>query len=94
MEKERRPFRGCSPPETLPRAQNPGSGLQGRLFQGLPVIKVIKPFTNPITHVLKLGALQAGLSGLNPELRALQVINAGEGVEKREHSCTVCGNVN
>ena len=27
-------------------------------------------------------------------LKSLQTINAGEGVEQREHSCTVCGNVN
>lgn len=47
---EGRPFRRCPTPETLPRAQNPGSGLQRRLFQGLPVIKVTKPSTNPITH--------------------------------------------
>ena len=26
--------------------------------------------------------------------KSLQTINAGEGVEKREHSCTVGGNVN
>ena len=29
-----------------------------------------------------------------PSSRSLQTINAGEGVEKREHSCTVGGNVN
>ena len=29
-----------------------------------------------------------------PSLKSLQTINAGEGVEKREHSCTVGGNVN
>ena len=27
-------------------------------------------------------------------IKSLQTINAGEGVEKREHSCTVVGNVN
>ena len=27
-------------------------------------------------------------------VKSLQTINAGEGVEKREHSCTVGGNVN
>ena len=27
-------------------------------------------------------------------IKRLQTINAGEGVEKREHSCTVGGNVN
>ena len=27
-------------------------------------------------------------------IKSLQTINAGEGVEKREHSCTVGGNVN
>ena len=27
-------------------------------------------------------------------VKNLQTINAGEGVEKREHSCTVDGNVN
>ena len=27
-------------------------------------------------------------------IKKLQTINAGEGVEKREPSCTVCGNVN
>ena len=29
-----------------------------------------------------------------PPSKSLQTINAGEGVEKREHSCTVGGNVN
>ena len=29
-----------------------------------------------------------------PSSKSLQTINAGEGVEKREHSCTVGGNVN
>ena len=29
-----------------------------------------------------------------PSSKSLQTINAGEGVEKREHSCTVDGNVN
>ena len=29
-----------------------------------------------------------------PSLKSLQRINAGKGVEKREHSCTVSGNVN
>ena len=29
-----------------------------------------------------------------PSSQSLQTINAGEGVEKREHSCTVGGNVN
>ena len=29
-----------------------------------------------------------------PSLKNLQTINAGEGPEKRELSCTVCGNVN
>ena len=29
-----------------------------------------------------------------PSSKSLQTINAGEGVEKREHSCTVRGNVN
>ena len=29
-----------------------------------------------------------------PSSKSLQKINAGEGVEKRESSCTVCGNVN
>ena len=29
-----------------------------------------------------------------PSSKSLQAINAGEGVEKREHSCTVGGNVN
>ena len=29
-----------------------------------------------------------------PHQKNLQTINAGEGVEKREHSCTVDGNVN
>ena len=29
-----------------------------------------------------------------PSSKTLQTINAGEGVEKREHSCTVGGNVN
>ena len=29
-----------------------------------------------------------------PSSKNLQTINAGEGVEKREHSCTVGGNVN
>ena len=29
-----------------------------------------------------------------PSSKSLQKINAGEGVEKREHSCTVGGNVN
>ena len=29
-----------------------------------------------------------------PSSRSLQTINAGEGVEKREHFCTVSGNVN
>ena len=28
-----------------------------------------------------------------PSSKSLQTINAGEGVEKREHSCTVGGNV-
>ena len=28
-----------------------------------------------------------------PSLKSLQTVNAGEGVEKREHSCTVGGNV-
>ena len=27
-------------------------------------------------------------------IKSLQIINAGEGVEKREYSCTVGGNVN
>ena len=27
-------------------------------------------------------------------IRSLQIVNAGEGVEKRESSCTVSGNVN
>ena len=27
-------------------------------------------------------------------IKSLQTVNAGEGVEKREHSCTVGGNVN
>ena len=27
-------------------------------------------------------------------IKSLKTINAGEGVEKREHSCTVGGNVN
>ena len=27
-------------------------------------------------------------------IKTLETINAGEGVEKREHSCTVAGNVN
>ena len=27
-------------------------------------------------------------------IKGLQTINAGEGVEKREHTCTVGGNVN
>ena len=29
-----------------------------------------------------------------PPSKSLQTINAGEGVEKREHTCTVGGNVN
>ena len=29
-----------------------------------------------------------------PSSESLQIINAGEGVEKREHSCTVGGDVN
>ena len=29
-----------------------------------------------------------------PSSKSPQVINAGEGVEKRESSCTICGNVN
>ena len=29
-----------------------------------------------------------------PSSKSLQTINAGEGVEKREHSCTLGGNVN
>ena len=29
-----------------------------------------------------------------PSSKSLQTINAGKGVEKREHSCTVGGNVN
>ena len=29
-----------------------------------------------------------------PSSNSLQAINAGEGVDKREHSCTVGGNVN
>ena len=29
-----------------------------------------------------------------PSSKSLQTINAGEGVEKREHSCTAGGNVN
>ena len=29
-----------------------------------------------------------------PSTRSLQIINAGEGVDKRECSCTICGNVN
>ena len=29
-----------------------------------------------------------------PSSKCLQTINAGEGVEKKEHSCTVGGNVN
>ena len=29
-----------------------------------------------------------------PPSKSIQTINAGEGVEKREHSCTVGGNVN
>ena len=29
-----------------------------------------------------------------PSSKNLETINAGEGVEKREHSCTVGGNVN
>ena len=29
-----------------------------------------------------------------PSSKSLQIINAGEGVEKRERSCTVGGNVN
>ena len=29
-----------------------------------------------------------------PSSESVQTINAGEGVEKREHSCTVDGNVN
>ena len=29
-----------------------------------------------------------------PSSKSLQTINAGEGVEKREYSCTVCGNIN
>ena len=29
-----------------------------------------------------------------PSLKSLQTINAGEGVKKREPSCTVSGNVN
>ena len=29
-----------------------------------------------------------------PSSKSLQTINAGEGVEKREHSCTVGGNIN
>ena len=29
-----------------------------------------------------------------PSSKSLQTINAGQGVEKREHSCTVGGNVN
>ena len=29
-----------------------------------------------------------------PSLRSLQITDAGEGVEKREPSCTVCGDVN
>ena len=31
---------------------------------------------------------------IRPSSKNLQTINAGEGVEKREHSCTVDGNVN
>ena len=31
---------------------------------------------------------------LPPSSKSIQTINAGEGVEKREHSCTVGGNVN
>ena len=27
-------------------------------------------------------------------IKSLQTVNAGEGVEKREHSCTVGGNIN
>ena len=29
-----------------------------------------------------------------PSSKSLQTIDAGEGVEKREHSCTVGGNIN
>ena len=29
-----------------------------------------------------------------PSSKSLQTINTGEGVEKREHSCTIGGNVN
>ena len=41
--------------------------------------------------------LQWGITSHQPEWpssKSLQTINAGEGVEKREHSCTVGGNVN
>ena len=33
-------------------------------------------------------------TGQNGHQKNLQKINAGEGVEKREHSCTVGGNIN
>ena len=33
-------------------------------------------------------------TGQRPSSKSLQTINAGEGVDKREHSCTVGGNVN
>ena len=41
--------------------------------------------------------LQCGITSHQsewPSLKSLQIINAGEGVEKREPSCTVGGSVN
>ena len=41
--------------------------------------------------------LQGGINSHQsewPSSKSLQTINAGEGVEKREHSCTIGGNIN
>ena len=49
--------------------------------------------------VLKIGQLKFTVGKVRnlsewPSSKNLQTINAGEGVEKREPSCTVGGNVN